>query len=353
LTLFRTVRVSLVLLALFTLAGVVHAADAPKPRTGKMPHLEFDLDKKQVRVECEALDTDAPLEFFCCMTGTNEYESVLRSSVTPSNLHTALLAIGLKPGSPVTYSESEKKLIPPSGPPLRISLEYQKDGKLVHCVAQHWLREVKSKQEPPHFGWVFAGSRVMSDGKYAADMTGYIVSVVNFDLTMIDVPELASSANETLEWERNPNVAAKGGTTVWMIIEPMGGGGDNNPPAAPAPPADATPAPVAIAAAGPDVSPATEPTADAPAAAPTTQPSLSDVHIDQAEVDRLQKYWEAKVSPHQAALREAAEAHYKVMADLRREQQRLIDEADRIQRTIDSLEKQYQDMTTPHPEPGS
>ena len=35
----------------------------------------------------------------------------------------------------------------------------------------------------------------------------------------------------------------------------------------------------------------------------------------------------------------------------RREQQRLIDEADRIQRTIDELEKKYQDMTTPRPEP--
>ena len=156
--------------------------------------MEFDLDKKQVRVECEALDTAAPLEFFCCETGTNEYESLLRSSAMPSNVHTALLAIGLKPGSPVTYSEAMKKLIPPSGPPLRISLEYEKDGKTIHSLAQHWLRDDKTKKEPPHFGWVFAGSRVMPDGKYAADMTGYIVSVVNFDLTMIDVPELASSA---------------------------------------------------------------------------------------------------------------------------------------------------------------
>ena len=38
------------------------------------------------------------------------------------------------------------------------------------------------------------------------------------------------------------------------------------------------------------------------------------------------------------------------MTELRREQQRLIDEADRIQRTIDELDKEYQDMTTPRPE---
>ena len=32
------------------------------------------------------------------------------------------------------------------------------------------------------------------------------------------------------------------------------------------------------------------------------------------------------------------------------ESQRLIDEADRIQRTIDELQKEYQEMTTPRPE---
>src|SRR5436309_3522993 len=60
------------------------------------------------------------------------------------------------------------------------------------------------------------------DGKYAADTTVYIVSVVNFDLTVIDIPELASSANETLEWEYNPDVVPAKGATVWMIIEPAG-----------------------------------------------------------------------------------------------------------------------------------
>ena len=50
------------------------------------------------------------------------------------------------------------------------------------------------------------------------------------------------------------------------------------------------------------------------------------------------------------ALREAAQAQYDVIRELRREQQRLIDEADRIQRLIDELERKYQDMTTPRPE---
>ena len=86
---------------------------------------------------------------------------------------------------------------------------------------------------------------------------------------------------------------------------------------------------------------------------PATFPSagLSDVHIDQQKVDRLRQRWEKAVAPHREALKEAAQAHYEVLNQLRREQQRLVDEADRIQRTIDELEKDYQDMTTPRPEP--
>ena len=45
----------------------------------------------------------------------------------------------------------------------------------------------------------------------------------------------------------------------------------------------------------------------------------------------------------------AAQAHYDTISALRREQQRLIDEADRIQRAIDQLEREYNDSITPHP----
>jgi hypothetical protein len=75
------------------------------------------------------------------------------------------------------------------------------------------------------------------------------------------------------------------------------------------------------------------------------------VKLDEALLARATQKWEAVVAPKAAALREAAQAHYDTINELRREQQRLIDEADRIQRAIDVLEKRYQDMTTPAPAP--
>jgi hypothetical protein len=324
---------------------MARGAEPPKgvgPKVGKLPHVEFDAQEKQVRVECEMLACEAPLEFFCCVKGTNDYEAMIRSEVKPSNLHLALLAVGLKPGQPISYSEAAKRWIPPSGPPVQITMEYEKDGKTVSVPSWKWMRDVKHKKPAPPFTWVFTGSRVLPDGKYAADMTGYLVSIVNFDLTVVDVPRLASSSNELLEWERNPDTTPKAGTKVTMVMEPVGGGGSGEP-ATPsgggaAPPVSAAPAPPASAA--------------PPTASPATQPLdvAGEIHAADQTAAAQRKAWQDEVARHRDAMREAAEAHYRIMQALRTQQQKLIDEADRMQQTIDELEKQYQDLTTPRPD---
>ena len=213
-------------------AGGADAAPAPAAdKIGKFPHVEFSVQRRQVRVECESLAVDAPLEFFCCLNGTNEHESVLRTQAKPSDIHTALLAIGLKPGQPLTFLEASRKWLPPQGPPLHISVEYtNKDGQTVSYPAYRWIRELKSKKEPKAFTWVFCGSRI-KEGHYVADETGYVISLVNFDFTLIDVPQLASNSNDELEWERNAPLMPPRGTKVWMVIEPAGGAAAPSAPA--------------------------------------------------------------------------------------------------------------------------
>src|SRR5688572_27674787 len=189
---------------------------------GRFPFLEVDARARQVRVECEALNVENPLEFFLCLAGTVEHEAVLRSKVRPSHLHAALLMLGLEPGEPVRFSESAKKWLPPHGPPLQISVQFEKDGQSVTLPAYRLMRDVKTKREMPVMTWIFAGSRMMPGDVYAADKTGYVVSVVNFDFTVIDIPELASNANETLHWQTNLDVMPPKGAKVTMIIEPAG-----------------------------------------------------------------------------------------------------------------------------------
>ena len=41
----------------------------------------------------------------------------------------------------------------------------------------------------------------MEDGNYAADVTGYLVNVMNFDLTLIDIP--TAQQRTTRRWSGN------------------------------------------------------------------------------------------------------------------------------------------------------
>jgi hypothetical protein len=194
----------------------------PAEAPAQTPHVQIDPMRKQIRVECQAVNVKAPLEFFCVLRGGPEHETVLRTQIKPSAIHFGLLALGLAPGDPAHYVQATNTWFPPTGPGLKIDCEFEKDGTKVVVPAYRMMRSVKNKQEMPPLIWVFDGSRVMPDGMYAADITGYVVSIVNFDLTMIDVPELASNANETLEWEYNPDVCPPKGAKVTMIIEPAG-----------------------------------------------------------------------------------------------------------------------------------
>ena len=336
------VRRPIAVVALLALAGADPAMQpATRPATpgtppgtppatrpaGKLPHVSVDVKKREVRVDCEAVAADYPLEFLAVVTGTNEYEAVVRSAVKPSDLHLALLLVGLKPGEPVRYSEATQTWLPPSGPPVDVWFEYAKDGKPQRVPAYRWMRDVHTKQPARPFTWVFTGSRTV-DGVYAADQTGSLVGVINNENSVLDVPALKSRALESRDYERNGELIPPTGTPVTMVLTPAADPPDESLPS---------------------TRPSTRPAGAAPPL-PAHPAGLSDVHIDQPQVDRLKAYWEAKVGPHRDALREAAEAHYRVITDLRHEQQRLIDEADRIQRTIDELEKSYSDMTTPQPE---
>ena len=312
--------------AALCLLGVAAGPPATRP-VDRLPHLHVDVRAREVRVDCEAVAADYPLEFLAVVTGTNEYEAVVRSDVKPSDLHLALLLIGLKPGQPVHYSEATHTWFPPQGPPVDVWFEYERQGKRQRVPAYRWLRDVHTKAAPPAFTWVFTGSHTV-DGVYTADQTGSLVGVINNENSVLDVPDLRSRAIEARSYERNPDLMPATGSVVTMVLT------------------------AAVAATPPGTRPATMPAAD-PVRPAGADPSLSAVHVDQAKVDRLRDHWNAAVLPHRQALREAAQAQYEVTNELRREQQRLIDEADRIQRTIDELDKSYADMTAAQPEPAT
>lgn len=293
----------------------------------EFPSVKIDRAAREVRIECQALVVDAPLEFFCVANGGPEHESVLRTPAKPSHIHAGLLMLGLEPGSPVKYVESKNAWAAPYGPPLRVSVEWKDEaGKVIRKPAEKLLKSTKElpKDAPAHpqsMGWIFAGSHQRDgDQAYLADLTGYVVTLCNFENALIDVPRLVSSANETLEWQPDPD-GPKQGDLVTMIIEPTGEPGV---------------------------------TATRPAAAVADESfdadGLTPVQAAQKRaIATLRDEWRIAMAPHEKAMHDAAKTHYDAIGGLRARQKKLIDEADQIEALIDELDRAYGEMTTPKP----
>ncbi len=349
------------------------------------PRVTVDAEAREVRVPAEALVVDMPLEFVCVVIGTADHESLLRTPVAPSQIHAALLGLGLEPGRPLRYSEAADRWLAPSGPPVRIDVEWQDaEGNTVRERVGRLLKNVETGQSMPPRRFVFVGSRLYGDGLYAADATGQVVSLVNFESPVVDVAELASNANELLEWVVDTDVAPPMGTLVTMILMPVGDDGD-----APATrPADEPTLRVVLVKVLADgryevdglavdgespvqaIRAKLEPDADVRVtaakdvtegrveevirnlAAAGIEASVAEVPAEPSVEDRiaaLRGDWERAVLPRADALREAAQVHYELMQAYQDEINRLVDEADRLRREMDILQERFDDLTTPRP----
>jgi hypothetical protein len=138
------------------------------------------------------------------------------------------LAAGAQPGKPVQFQSEEPKreFRPASGERIRITLEYDDQGKTKRVPAQRWLRFAKTKRILDQ-DWVFAGSYQFKtpDGQvvYAAN-EGRFICVTNFANAMLDVPFKSQDGDPQngLDFEVNTEEVPPVDTKVLIILEPMG-----------------------------------------------------------------------------------------------------------------------------------
>jgi hypothetical protein len=158
-----------------------------------------------------------------CRRNTKEHEAVLSADIDARQLHLALLAAGAKAGSPVKY---EPKYAPASGTTIKVTVEYQKDGKTVSVPGQDWVRDAKTRKSMPH-NWVFAGSVFYpnpDDAKaaplYAAN-GGDVICVSNFPDAMLDLPVNSPQEDADRLYEAFTERIPAQGTLAVVILEPV------------------------------------------------------------------------------------------------------------------------------------
>jgi len=211
-------------------------AEAPAPprpaaRPDRHPELKrlsrteevwVDKARKEVVVGGKIALDQGPIEVFACVEKTKEHEAIVATRSTARLIHAALLAIGLEPGSPVSF---DPEYVPPKGPRVSVRLRWKDAaGKEHQARAQEWIRNAQTGK-PLEADWVFAGSsfwRDPNDGVeyYQAD-GGDVICVSNFPTALLDLPLQSSQANAELLFEAFAGRVPPRDTEVDLIISAM------------------------------------------------------------------------------------------------------------------------------------
>src|SRR5262245_17279797 len=138
--------------AVLTARGpAVGQESAKKLQVAKNIHLEVDAGKRRVLIDSTVCLRQGQLEQLLTRKRTKEHEAILVADIDAREVHRWLTVAGAEAGSPVKF---QPKLVPPTGTPIKVSLEYKHDGKLVRRPAQEWIRDIKTKK-PLAYDWVF------------------------------------------------------------------------------------------------------------------------------------------------------------------------------------------------------
>jgi hypothetical protein len=103
------------------------------------------LDKagNRVLLKAEVCLREGALELLCCKKRTKEHEAIFSLDSQAYVVHTALLALGAKPGSPARF---DPKFVPASGQKIEIFISWTDDkGKVQRVRAQEWVRYITQK----------------------------------------------------------------------------------------------------------------------------------------------------------------------------------------------------------------
>jgi hypothetical protein len=168
------------------------------------PGVRINWKDRQVEVAGMVNMRAGGIELFACSPRTREHESILCIDARPLHVYQALGLIGLTPGHPMRFDPQTRQVEPATGEPVEIEVEYTLDGRLHREPIERWMRRAADTRNPTAnrdltpLPWVFAGSFLTPDGAFAADFEGTVIAVVNFESSLIALPEFHSDSNDEL-----------------------------------------------------------------------------------------------------------------------------------------------------------
>jgi hypothetical protein len=166
-----------------------------------------------------------PIEVIACWPhpkGKKAHETVVTIEAKPSDVHKALVGLGLKPGTPRMGDTKEE----PQGPECKIYLDLpSEDGGTKRIPIEKSLVDKKNGKPLAPLKWRFTGSVMVQpdpekdDTMYGADMSGTLITIFPVTNQCVFQTHLTLEYEKFLKLETNTKVLPKEGTPVKLVIE--------------------------------------------------------------------------------------------------------------------------------------
>jgi hypothetical protein len=205
---------------------------AVSARAADEPPIKVDKEKKAVLIQAKIaprklakLTEIYPIEVIAAWPeskgGQKAHETVVTIEVKPSDVHKALVELGLKPGLPAKGEGAQA-----TGPEVKVSLDLPGPGGIVRRVAiEKALVDRRTNKAMPPLKWHFTGSIEKQpdpnkpEKAYAADLSGTLIAVFPVTDETVLQTSLTMKEEPLIKMETNKSVLPAEGTPVTLVIE--------------------------------------------------------------------------------------------------------------------------------------
>ncbi|MBS0198029.1 MAG: hypothetical protein JSR77_14830 [Planctomycetes bacterium] len=187
--------------------------------------IEFD---GTVPIDCHNERTPVVyLELVACTPDTKEHEALVVTRTKPSNIHAAMLLIGLELGKPGVWTWEDKKITATAPTGGRVRITFIVNGK--ESSPADWILNQRDHrtlaQHSPKEGFVFSGSNTVNrrgQDWYQADAEGSLIGLTCFSNETISWTQMYNpdSGVEEPQWIANADTVPPMGTPVTVRISP-------------------------------------------------------------------------------------------------------------------------------------
>ncbi len=205
-----------------------------------LPGIKLNLKERCVDVNATICLHEGLLELVACTKGSKEHESILSIAARPMHIHTAMLLMGARPGTPAMRKAQDgapNRWVPvePAGDPVHVSLVFpDSKGKPQEYPIQKFISPaqpdeisgIPTKKKLATFAasFLFAGSHLVENGagprKYVCEQSGNVISISTFGDELLCLPGIHGHQNDGLAWQVNSKGLPGVGEQVILRLRP-------------------------------------------------------------------------------------------------------------------------------------